>query len=71
VALPMFQVLLKLINMVKGFSPIDALSTGRSISWGQLALAFTQICLIMGGVLCAFGMTVFHRRELATAQGNQ
>jgi len=69
-ALPMFRVLLHLINMVKGFSPIDSLSTGRSISWGQLGQAFAQICLCMGGVLCASGILIFNRRELATAQGN-
>lgn len=68
VALPIFRVMLHLINMVKGFSPIDSLSTGRSISWGQLALAFTQICVVMGGILCASGMIIFDRRELASAQ---
>ncbi|MBI2946499.1 MAG: DUF2628 domain-containing protein [Verrucomicrobia bacterium] len=69
-ALPIFRVLLHLINMVKGFSPIDSLSTGRSISWGQLGQAFAQICLCMGGILCASGMMIFNRRELASAQGN-
>ncbi|MBI4664115.1 MAG: hypothetical protein HY735_35410 [Verrucomicrobia bacterium] len=71
VALPFFKLLLNVINMVKGFSPIDSLSTGRSISWGQLGLAFAQICVIMGGALCALGMTIFTRRELATAQAQQ
>jgi ABC-type transport system involved in multi-copper enzyme maturation permease subunit len=70
VALPVFRALQKLINMVQGYSPIDSLSSGRSITWGQLALAFTQICLILGGILSAIGMTIFTRRELATAQGN-
>lgn len=70
VALPLFKVLLKLINMVKGFSPIDSLSTGRSVSWDEVGLAFAQICLIMGGILCAFGIMVFTRRELATAQSH-
>jgi len=70
VALPVFRVLLGIINMVLGFSPIDSLSTGRSITWGQLGLAFSQICLLMGGILAGIGITIFNRRELATAQSN-
>ncbi|MDA1275040.1 MAG: ABC transporter permease [Verrucomicrobia bacterium] len=70
VALPVFKVLLGIINMVLGFSPIDSLSTGRSITWGQLGLAFSQICLLMGGILAGIGITIFNRRELATAQSN-
>ena len=71
IALPVFKSLLKLINLVQGFSPIDSLSTGRSITWGQLGLAVAQICLLLGGVFSAIGMYSFQRRELATAQGNQ
>lgn len=69
-ALPLFQALLNLINLVKGFSPIDSLSTGRSVSWIELAQAFGQICILLCGILAAIGMTIFSRRELATAQGN-
>lgn len=71
VAVPVFRVLLALVNLVKDFSPVDALSTGRSISWGELGRAFAQIVLLLGGLLAAFGITVFTRRELATAQGTQ
>jgi hypothetical protein len=71
VVLPMFKVALKVIGLAKDFSPVDALSTGRAITWEQLALAFAQIVLVLGGLLAAFGMTVFTRRELATAQGTQ
>ncbi len=70
VALPFFKFLLQLINMVRGYSPIDSLSTGRSITWEQLGVAFAQICLILSGILCAIGMIIFTRRELASAQGN-
>ncbi len=69
VVLPAFKALLKVINLVQGFSPIDALSTGRSITWGQLGLAFTQILVLMSGLIGAIGITIFNRRELATAQG--
>ncbi len=69
--IPVFRGILAVVNLAKGFSPIDSLSTGRTITWVQLGLAFTQIILLLGGILAAFGMVVFTRRELATAQGNQ
>ena len=70
VALPLFKLILSMINLVLGFSPIDALSTGRSITWWQLARAFAQIILLIGGMFGLIGITIFNRRELATAQGN-
>ena len=69
IAIPIFRAVLGLINLAKGFSPIDSLSTGRSVSWWELARAFGQIVVLLGGILAAFGMVVFSRRELATAQG--
>jgi ABC-type transport system involved in multi-copper enzyme maturation permease subunit len=69
IALPTFRVLLKLISLAKDFSPIDSLSTGRSITWTQLGLAFSQIVLVLGGTFAVFGIVVFTRRELAAAQG--
>jgi ABC-type transport system involved in multi-copper enzyme maturation permease subunit len=71
VVIPVFKAALKVINLAKGFSPIDSLSTGRSITWGELALACSQIVLLLGGILAAFGIYAFTRRELATAQGTQ
>jgi hypothetical protein len=68
VIVPVFRVALKIINFARDFSPIDSLSSGRSITWGQLGLAFVQIVLLMGGVFAVFGIVVFNRRELATAQ---
>ena len=70
VFVPFFRAALKVINLVEGFSPIDALSTGRSITWTQLGLAGLQIVLFLGGIIAAIGMIIFSRRELATAQGN-
>jgi hypothetical protein len=69
VVLPTFRALLKVISLAKDFSPIDALSTGRSITWTQLGVAFAQIVLLLGGIFAVFGIAVFTRRELATAQG--
>ena len=71
VALPIFKGLLKVINLVHGFSPIDSLSTGRSVSWEELARAVAQIVVLMGGAFAAIGIVSFTRRELATAQGQQ
>ena len=71
VVVPIFRVALDVINLAKNFSPIDSLSSGRSISWGELGKAFGQIVLLLGGIIAAAGMYIFNRRELATAQGNQ
>ena len=71
VAIPMLKVLLKTVNLVLDFSPIDALSTGRSVTWGTLGRAFAQIWLLAGGTLAAIGIFIFSRRELAAAQGGQ
>ncbi len=36
VVIPVFRAVLQVINLVKEFSPIDSLSTGRSITWGAV-----------------------------------
>jgi len=66
--LPVFKGLLAVINVVKDFSPVESLSTGRSITWLELLKAFGQIVLFMGGCVAALGMGILTRRELATAQ---
>jgi hypothetical protein len=71
VVLPTFRAALKVISLARDFSPIDSLSTGRSITWTQLGAAFGQIVLLLGGAFALFGIAVFTRRELATAQGTQ
>ena len=71
VVVPVFRAALQVINLAKDFSPIDSLSTGRSITWWQLLQAFSQIVLLLGGIIGAVGVLIFNRRELATAQGNQ
>jgi len=69
--LPVFATLLRVIKLAQDFSPVDNLSAGRSITWSNLARAFAQIVLLLGGILAAGGIWMFHRRELATAQSNQ
>ena len=71
VLIPLFKAFLTVINLVKVFSPVDALSSGRSISWKELGTAFGQIVLLLGGIIGGIGILLFNRRELATAQGNQ
>ena len=69
--IPAFKGLLQIIKLVQGYSPVDALSTGRSITWGELGMAFAQIVVLMGGIFAVAGIYFFNRRELATAQGTQ
>jgi len=69
IMLPVFKGLLTIITLTKSFSPVDALSTGRSITWAMLAQAVVQIVFLLGGLFALFGIVVFTRRELATAQG--
>jgi ABC-type transport system involved in multi-copper enzyme maturation permease subunit len=71
VLIPAFKGVLGVVNLARDFSPIDSLSTGRSITWGELGLAFLQIVVLLGGAFMAAGMFLFSRRELATAQGSQ
>jgi hypothetical protein len=71
VVIPVFRAALRVINLAKNFSPIDSLSTGRSITWRELGTAFGQIVVLLGGVIATVGIWSFSRRELATAQGTQ
>jgi hypothetical protein len=71
VAIPAFKAILWAINLVTQFSPIDSLSTGRSLPWGTLLKAFGQIVLFLGGLLGVIGVVILHYRELATAQRTQ
>jgi hypothetical protein len=63
-----FGGLLAVINLVQDFSPVESLSTGRSVSWGEVGRAFLQVVLLMGGVFGVTGAMLFTRRELAAAQ---
>jgi len=71
VLIPSFKGILTVISLAKNFSPIDSLSTGRSITWAELGMAFTQIVVVLGGIFAVIGIWLFSRRELATAQGTQ
>ncbi len=68
--LPIFQVLLKVVSLVQQFSPIDAVSSGRSVTWTELCQAVGIVVILLGGMFAAIGIFAFTRRELATAQSN-
>lgn len=68
VMVPVFQALLETINLVQQFSPIDAISSGRSITWSEVARAVALVVLFFGGLFAAVGIIALTRRELATAQ---
>jgi len=69
IAVPVAHAFLGVLGMIKNFSPIDSLSSGRTITWSELGRAVFQIWMIMAGILMAIGIYTFTRRELATAQG--
>ncbi len=71
VLIPAFKGVLVIAGMANHFSPVDSLSTGRSITWSELGRAVAQIVLLLGGILALAGIVLFNRRELATAQGTQ
>jgi len=71
VLIPAFKGLLAVISVVKDYSPIDALSTGRSITWGELGAAFAQVVLLVGGGFAVAGIILFNRRETGHGAGTQ
>lgn len=70
VMVPIFRVMLFVVNVARDFSPVDSLSTGRSITWLSTGTAVLQIVGLAGGVFAAFGIYAFHRRELARTQAS-
>ena len=71
VLIPVFKAILGVAGFLKTSSPIDSLSTGRSITWLELGTVFGQIVGVTGGGIAVIGMLLFNRRELAAAQGTQ
>lgn len=66
--IPLFKGVLSIVHLVENFSPVSALSSGRSVSWYELGLAFTQIVIVLGGIVVIAGISFFSRRELAATQ---
>jgi hypothetical protein len=68
VMVPFFRAALGVINLATTFSPVDFLSSGRSITWADVGLAIAQIVILLGGIFAIFGIILFTRRELAATQ---
>ena len=64
-AINMSKVILGVTDLVWGYSPVENLSSGKTITWNSLLIAFVGIILIMAGIISAFGAFMFHRKELA------
>lgn len=68
ILLPIFKVAFRIMNLAQAFSPVDYLSSGRTISWTDISLAFGQIVVVLGGIFAIIGIVAFTRRELAAVQ---
>jgi len=64
-AINMSKAILWLTDLVWGYSPVDNLSSGKTITWNSLLIAFVGIILIMAGLVSALGAFMFQRKELA------
>jgi hypothetical protein len=65
-----YKMLVKVTDTYSSFSPIEPLSTGRSIAWLHLGNAFLLVVVFLGGSMVLVGVICFTSRELATAQGS-
>jgi len=62
--LPIFRVLSFVVDGITSFSPIEALTTGRSIGWMELGRAAVQIIGLAGGGFAVVGIVFLTRRQL-------
>jgi hypothetical protein len=69
--LPAFNAMVKVVSLAQDFSPVESLTTGRSVTWTQIGIAFAQIIVLLSGLLATFGMFCFTHRELASVQSTQ
>ena len=65
VAITFSKAVLGITDLIWGYSPVDNLSSGRTIKWTTLLSAFTGIILIMSGLVMLVGSILFHYKELA------
>ena len=70
IMVPVFRLMFMTVSFAQDFSPVDSLSSGRSIPWGSVARAFLQVVLFTGGCFALFGIWRFNRRELAASQSS-
>ena len=65
VAITFSKAVLWITKSIWDYSPVDNLSSGRTITWNTLLTAFVWVVLIMGGLVMAVGAYMFQRKELA------
>lgn len=68
VLVPLFRVLGGILSLAQGVSPIERLSTGRSLLWEEVGALFFRVVVLLGGCVAAAGIAAFNRRELALHQ---
>ena len=69
-AVPAFKVMISMIKPVKDYSPIEKLTEGRSITWGELMRAYGYIWGVSGLTLGVLGSFILSRRQLAITSTN-
>ena len=69
-AVPAFKVMISMIKPVKDYSPIEKLTEGRSITWGELIRAYGCIWGVSGLTLGVLGSFILSRRQLAITSTN-
>lgn len=69
ILVPLSRVLVHLAEPVSRFSPIDPISSGRSIPWASVGSAFLRLDLISGLLIAGIGCLALHRRDLSKTGG--
>ena len=69
-AVPAFKVMISMIKPVKDYSPIEKLTEGRSVTWGELIRAYGYIWGVSGLTLGLLGSVILSRRQLAITSTN-
>ena len=66
-----FRMMVAVISPVKEYSPIEDLTDGRAITWGQLARAYSFIWGVSGLLIFGAGALIFTRRQLAIIDSDE
>ena len=69
VVVPVFSGILNVKDALVSMSPVESLSSGRSITFGELIGAFIKSVVLTGGFIGVIGMILFQKRELAATAG--
>ena len=69
-AVPALKVIVALVKPIKNYSPIEKLTEGRSVTWGELLKAYGYIWGLSGLSLGVLGSFILSRRQLAITSGS-